>query len=69
MKAAAVALLFFCGLVVHAEPLAEHYEIRAAHDPDGIGKFYLGREIAHVMGPGGIIWLERSERETEEKPQ
>jgi predicted methyltransferase len=58
-----------CGLVAHAEPLAQHYEFRATHDPDGIGKFYLGREIAHVMGPGGIIWLERSERETEEKPQ
>src|ERR1044071_1788831 len=69
MKAAAVVLLLLCGLVVHAEPLAERYEIRAAHDPDGIGKFYLGREIAHIMGPGGIVWLERNERETEEKPQ
>ena len=62
MKAAVCALLLLCGLVEHAEPLAQHYEFRATHDPDGIGKFYLGREIAHVMGPGGIIWLERSER-------
>jgi predicted methyltransferase len=69
MKAAVCALLLLCGLVAHAEPLAQHYEFRATHDPDGIGKFYLGREIAHVMGPGGVIWLERSERETEEKPQ
>jgi len=69
MKAAVCALLLLCGLVAHAEPLAQHYEFRATHDPDGIGKFYLGREIAHVMGPGGIIWLERRERETEEKPQ
>jgi SAM-dependent methyltransferase len=46
-----------------------HYETRAIHDPDGIGKFYMGREIAHVMGPGGIIWLERSEREREERPE
>jgi predicted methyltransferase len=68
MKAAALFLLMSCGLVAHAEP-ADRYEYRAAHDPDGIGKFYLGREIAHVMGPGGIIWLERRERETEEKPQ
>jgi ubiquinone/menaquinone biosynthesis C-methylase UbiE len=45
------------------------YETRAEHDPDGIGKFYLGREIAHVMGPGGAPWLERPERETEERPQ
>jgi len=33
---------------------------------DGIGKWYFGREIAHVMGYQGISWLERSEREKEE---
>lgn len=69
MKVAAFALLLSCALVVQAEPLVPRYEVRAAHDPDGIGKFYLGREIAQIMGPGGILWLERSERETEEKPQ
>jgi len=67
MKAALFALLLSYGLAAHADD--EHYEFRSAHDPDGIGKFYLGREIAHVMGPGGIIWLERAERETEEQPQ
>jgi precorrin-6B methylase 2 len=45
------------------------YEQRAVHDPDGIGKFYMGREIAQVMGPGGIPWLERPQREVEEQPQ
>jgi ubiquinone/menaquinone biosynthesis C-methylase UbiE len=44
------------------------YETRARHDPDGIGKFYMGREIAHVMGHQGADWLERPEREQEEKP-
>ena len=47
------------------------YEIRKDHDPNGIGKFYLGREIAHVMGFGpmgqGAEWLERAVREKEEK--
>lgn len=33
---------------------------------DGIGKYYFGREIAHVMGTGGVSWLERAEREKEE---
>ena len=33
---------------------------------DGIGKFYFGREIAHVMGAGGGEWLEREERNKEE---
>ena len=44
------------------------YETRAIHDPDGTGKFYMGREIAQVMGPGGIPWLDRHEREAEERP-
>jgi len=35
-------------------------------DPSGIGKWYMGREIAYVMGYQGINWLERSEREEEE---
>jgi ubiquinone/menaquinone biosynthesis C-methylase UbiE len=44
------------------------YETREIHDPDGTGKFYMGREIAQVMGPGGIPWLDRPEREQEERP-
>jgi ubiquinone/menaquinone biosynthesis C-methylase UbiE len=44
------------------------YEYRKNHDPDGIGKFYLGREIAQVMGHEGAGWLERPEREKEEHP-
>jgi ubiquinone/menaquinone biosynthesis C-methylase UbiE len=35
---------------------------------DGIGKFYMGREIAHVMGHQAINWLERDNREEEEAP-
>lgn len=34
---------------------------------DGIGKRYMGREIAHVMGFQGASWLEREEREREER--
>ena len=33
---------------------------------NGIGKYYMGREIAHVMGFQGMEWLERPEREKEE---
>lgn len=43
------------------------YEWKLDHDPDGIGKFYMGREIAHVMGFQGAGWLERSTREEEER--
>ena len=47
---------------------AQTYETRAIHDPDGIGKFYMGREIAHVMGHEGAAWLERRERLKTETP-
>ena len=47
---------------------APRYEFRSEHDPNGIGKFYMGREIAHVMGHQGAGWLERPERVDEEKP-
>ena len=48
---------------------AERYEYRKDHDPDGTGKFYMGREIAQVMGHLGAGWLERPEREPEEHPR
>jgi SAM-dependent methyltransferase len=52
-------------------PATDHglYSWRDRHDPDGIGKFYMGREIAQVMGHLGAGWLERPEREREEQPQ
>jgi len=34
---------------------------------DGIGKSYMGREIAAVMGWQGASWLERQERDREER--
>jgi ubiquinone/menaquinone biosynthesis C-methylase UbiE len=55
---------------LRAEPVAPPvplYETRPLHDPNGIGKFFLGREIAHVMGHQAADWLERPEREEEEK--
>ena len=58
----ALALLTFV-----ADP--PRYEQRAEHDPQGTGKFYMGREIAPVMGYQAADWLERPEREDEEKPK
>src|SRR2546423_14738299 len=46
-----------------------HYSYRQEHDPNGIGKFYMGREIAQVMGHQAADWLERPEREQEERPE
>jgi ubiquinone/menaquinone biosynthesis C-methylase UbiE len=44
------------------------YERRPIHDPEGTGIFYMGREIAYVMGHEGADWLDRPEREDEEAP-
>ncbi len=42
------------------------YETAPPRDPNGIGTYYLGRQIAHVMGHEGADWLERSGRRQEE---
>ncbi len=64
----ALFLPAFC-VIADEAPLAdsERYTWRADHDPNGIGKFYMGREIAHVMGFAGATWLERDTREEEER--
>jgi ubiquinone/menaquinone biosynthesis C-methylase UbiE len=41
------------------------YTYKTPH-PDGTGKVYMGREIAHVMSASGAGWLERSTRQQEE---
>ncbi len=49
------------------ESESDYYKIKTA-SKDGIGKYYLGREISYVMGHPAAAWLERNEREEEEKP-
>lgn len=41
------------------------YKTRSA---DGIGKYYMGREIAYYMSHRAADWLDRPEREAEERP-
>jgi precorrin-6B methylase 2 len=60
-----IGLLLTAGLGWADPP---RYETRANHDPNGTGKFYLGREIALVMGHQAAGWLERPERDREEEP-
>ena len=54
---------------VSSPPPPSRYEASAIHDPDGTGRFYMGREIAQVMGAGGMAWLDRPEREVQERPE
>jgi ubiquinone/menaquinone biosynthesis C-methylase UbiE len=50
------------------KPEKPKYETRREYDPNGINKFYMGRQIALVMGHSAADWLERPEREKEEQP-
>ena len=71
-----LALLFAAVSMTAAAPPALAQTAAATADPvyesirpspDGIGKRYMGREIAQVMGWQGAAWLEREEREREER--
>ena len=65
-----ILLLLILTLPALAAPPATQ-PIYSATQPssDGIGKVYMGREIAFVMGHQGIHWLERPTRELEEQPR
>lgn len=52
---------------VQSQPESDRYTYRDDHDLNGTGKFYMGREIAQVMSFHGAPWLERTEREEEER--
>ncbi|MGF1522969.1 MAG: class I SAM-dependent methyltransferase [Leptolyngbyaceae cyanobacterium] len=59
-------VLFACSGV--AAETSSQYQFREP-SRDGIGKVYMGREIAQVMGHEGAYWLERPSRELQEHPQ
>ena len=60
------SFLFISNKSLSQELIQEDYYTFKRGDYNGIGKWYMGREIAYVMGFQGIGWLERSEREKEE---
>ena len=69
-KLATLVILFGCFLttnqsIAQANDKGVKYTYKKG-DFNGIGKWYMGREIAYVMGFQGVNWLERSEREIEE---
>ncbi len=53
---------FTCtGLHAQQRPATDSIYTYKPATPDGTGKYYKGREIAHVMGFEGAAWLERIE--------
>ncbi|MDM9385406.1 class I SAM-dependent methyltransferase [Chlorogloeopsis sp. ULAP01] len=61
-------LLFPIQTAIAATATSSIYEQKLVHSPDGIGKYYMGREIAKYMSHTGAAWLERPSREAEEQP-
>ena len=66
------SMIYFClaasAWSVRADgDLENSYYTTGLPSRDGIGKFYMGREISHVMGHLGAGWLERPERERQER--
>jgi ubiquinone/menaquinone biosynthesis C-methylase UbiE len=62
------ALLLFIASVQAQTPATQPVYSTTRPSSDGIGKVYMGREIAQVMGHLAAGWLERPEREREEQP-
>lgn len=60
-----VTFLFFALMQTATLAAQERYTVKPG-DPNGISKWYMGRQIAQVMSHFGIDWLERQEREKEE---
>jgi FkbM family methyltransferase len=64
-KSTSILLFFVAFLLTFGASAQGRYTIKGG-DPNGINKWYMGRQIAHVMSHFGIDWLERREREMEE---
>jgi len=64
--ALAVVLLAAMPALAQLTPASGFYQSVPA-GRDGIGKRFMGRDIAGVMGIEGAVWLERVEREKEER--
>jgi len=60
-------LIFFGSMLPALSPASADLYRPIPATADGIGKSYLGRQIAQVMGWQGAQWLEREEREREER--
>ncbi len=62
---ASIEILLLCS-TLFAQTVSTTYTYKPG-DVNGTGKWYMDREIAFVMGYQGMGWLERTEREAEEK--
>ncbi|MDA9921974.1 class I SAM-dependent methyltransferase [Verrucomicrobiales bacterium] len=68
LRVASIAAIFLAPFAI-AEDGEDpaHYSLKTP-SRDGTGKVYMGREISQVVSQHAIGWLERRDREGEEKP-
>jgi len=75
IASALIILFFFCQqCFIFQKAIAQKNNSDSLYtygvaSPGGTGKFYMGREIAHVMGASNAAWLDRSSRPQEEHTQ
>ncbi|MFT6619025.1 MAG: precorrin-6B methylase 2 [Limisphaerales bacterium] len=69
MRPRSICFLLVALFAIQTIPAAEKklYE-SGTKSRSGIGKYFKGREIAHFMSHMGAPWLERGERDKEERP-
>ena len=75
LENAVILFLFCCAQCIsYQNASAQKYNSDSLYTfrkvtPGGTGKFYLGREIAHIIGPSSVAWLDRDSRPREENTQ
>ena len=62
-----LVLALFLACIAHPVAAEENHYQQGKPTRDGIGKVYMEREISYVMGHLGAGWLERPDREREER--
>ena len=68
LRVASIAAIFLASFAIAEDGEDPAHYSRKTPSRDGTGKVYMGREISQVVSQHAIGWLERRDREGEEKP-
>ena len=68
LRVALIAAIFLAPFAIAEDGEDPAHYSRKTPSRDGTGKVYMGREISQVVSQHAIGWLERRDREGEEKP-
>jgi len=68
LRVASIAAIFLAPFAIAEDGEDPAHYSRKTPSRDGTGKVYMGREISQVVSQHAIGWLERRDREGEERP-